>query len=272
MDSKIKQKEIACSESMTEQEQVIDLSVVIPAYNEQQRLPATLAEIIDVLAAKKISYEIIVVDDGSSDETCDVTNHFEQAHQQIKLIQLEKNYGKGQAVKKGVLQARGKQVMFCDADGAVSFKEVDRLLAAFLESGAEVIIGSRAKGSERTLVQANQLRKFLGRVYNRFVNILILSHIDDTQCGFKLFSAPAARFLFSKQRLTGYSFDVEILYLARQAGLKIEEVPVNWNEVPGSKVNLVIDSLKMLRDIFYLRFLHKEVNPQRYRMFIELGS
>ena len=238
----------------------VHLTVVVPAYNEERRLPPTLLDMVDYLDTRAISYEIIVVDDGSSDATAETVRKFERVRQQVKLIHLPKNGGKGYAVKLGVLNARGERILFADADGATPIQELARLEHA-LDSGAYIAFGSRAIASTDTTVRTRLLRRVLGRVFNACVNLIVLPDISDTQCGFKLFRRDAARFVFERQQAERYSFDVEILYIARRAGIACKEVPINWTNVPGSKVNLIFDSLRMLRDIIGFRMRHSAVRP-----------
>lgn len=241
----------------------IQLSVVIPAYNEERRLPPTLLDMVDYLDNRKLAYEVIVVDDGSSDATAEIVRKFERVRHQVKLIHLPKNGGKGYAVKLGVLNARGEQILFADADGATPFIELERLERS-LKAGADIAFGSRAIASPDTTVRTRLLRRVLGRIFNGCVNLIILPGVADSQCGFKLFKRSAARFVFERQTAERYSFDVEILYLARRAGLKYAEVPVNWTNIPGSKVNLIVDSLRMLKDIIGFRVKHAAVRPSDY--------
>lgn len=238
----------------------VALSVVVPAYNEERRLPPTLVDIIDFLDNRSETYEIIVVDDGSSDGTVEMVRKFERLRPQVRLLRSTANLGKGHAVRMGVMNARGKRIVFADADGSTPIAELARLEEA-LVSGAEVAIGSRALASRETRVVTRWYRKYLGRMFNLCVNLLIVPDIADTQCGFKLFDGRAARFLFERQRADGFSFDVEILYIAKKADLRIREVPINWSNVPGSKVNLGLDALKMFRDIFVFRVRHRSVTP-----------
>ncbi len=243
-------------------------SLVIPAYNEYRRLPSTLMEIIDYLDSRisngsLTSYEIIVVDDGSKDGTADLVRKFEKIRPQVKLIQLPRNYGKGHAVRLGVLNAHGERVLFADADGATPIAELERLSKA-LDEGADVAFGSRALLSKETRVTTSWMRKYPGRIFNLLMNVLVLPGIADSQCGFKLFTAKSARFLFERQQCDGWTFDVELLYLARRAGLCAKEVSVNWTNVAGSKVNLLTDSLRMLKDLFIFRLRHRAVGPNDY--------
>jgi dolichyl-phosphate beta-glucosyltransferase len=240
--------------------QPIDISIVIPAYNEERRLPPTLLDMIDFFDRQALSYEIVVVDDGSRDGTNEVVRKFERVRRQVKLIQLPKNYGKGHAVRLGVLNTRGNTVLFADADGATPIAEFSKLYAE-ITSGASIAIGSRALASIDTKVSTSIHRKLLGRIFNRCVNTVLLPSITDTQCGFKMFTRPVAQFLFRQQSSDGFSFDVELLYIAQKAEIPVREVAINWNNIPGSKVNLILDSLRMLRDVFRFKMLHRNVSP-----------
>ena len=246
----------------------VELSIVVPAYNEERRLPPTLIDIIDYFDRRAVAYEVIVIDDGSTDGTAEVVRKFERVRNQVKLIQLPKNYGKGHAVRLGVLNSRGSRILFADADGATPIQEVERLEAA-ISSGADIAIGSRAIASASTKVATSFHRRLLGRVFNRCVNIILLPKIADTQCGFKMFSRKSALFLFRRQRADRFSFDVELLYMAHKAALAIQEVPINWTNVPGSKVNLVVDSLLMFRDIFRFRVVHRGIDRESFDQFEE---
>lgn len=231
-----------------------DLSIIIPAYNEEKRIGKTLDEIAEYISKIDLKTEIIVVNDGSRDRTSEVVKKNFQKYSKtaVSLIDLEYNQGKGKAIKSGVLASRGKLVLFSDADGSTPIKELERLLKD-TNTGSDVVIASRAKPSEETKLETVWYRKYLGRCFNLAVNLLILPGFYDTQCGFKLFTAKAAQNLFFMQTINGFAFDLEILYLAKKLKYKISEVPVNWYNVPGSKVNLVSDSLKMLKDVFYIR-------------------
>jgi len=244
----------------------VDVSIVIPAYNEERRLPPTLLDMVDYFDRQPFSYEILVVDDGSRDGTCEVVRKFERVRKQVKLIQLPKNQGKGHAVRLGVLNTHGKTILFADADGATPIEEFARLYTA-IKAGSDVAIGSRALASLDTKVSTSVHRRLLGRIFNRWVNTVLLPSITDTQCGFKMFSRNAALFLFRRQNSDRFSFDVEILYIATKAALRIQEVAINWNNIPGSKVNLVVDSLRMLRDVLRFRVLHRNVSPEQYAEF-----
>lgn len=242
----------------------LDLSVVVPAFNEERRLPPTLLDMLAVLYDLSLKFEIIVVDDGSSDGTPEVVERAKRLHRGTRLIKFPKNRGKGAAVRAGMLAAQGRRRLFADADGSTPFEEIKRLLSA-LDNGADVAIGSRALFGPDTQVRTRWHRKFLGRIFNNCVNRILLPDIADTQCGFKLFTAEAADFLFARQTSDGFSFDVELLFLARRVGMRMVEVPINWVNVPGSKVNLAVDSLKMLRDVTRFRLIHRAASPADFR-------
>ncbi len=249
----------------------IEISIVIPAYNEERRLPPTLIDAIDYFDRRGLSYEIIVIDDGSKDGTAEVVRKFERVRHQVRLIQLPKNYGKGHAVRLGVLNSRGAKVLFADADGATPIQEFGRLEKALATDG-DIAIGSRALASTETKVTTSIHRRALGRIFNKCVNMLLLPSIADTQCGFKMFTRKAALFLFKRQRADRFSFDVELLYMAHKAKLAVKEVPINWTNVPGSKVNLVVDSLCMFRDVFRFKVIHRGINPESFEQFEETSG
>lgn len=228
----------------------VELSLVIPAFNEERRLPSFLDAAICHLAASGRAFEIIVVDDGSSDGTRSVVQERAVRHAQVRLLALPRNRGKGAAVRAGMLAACGRLRLFADADGATAITELARLETA-LASGHDIAIGSRE--GTGTVVTARPIRRFLGRWFNRAVRLGAVDGIRDTQCGFKLFRDQAAVRVFSLCREEGYAFDVEALYLARKFGLAIVEVPVNWTEIAGSKVRLLRDGLRMLWQVLRVR-------------------
>jgi dolichyl-phosphate beta-glucosyltransferase len=229
------------------------LSVIIPAYNEASRLPPYLDEIVAYLHQQDIAYEIIVVDDGSSDATAEVVGRFIRDNGRIRLVRLPGNRGKGHAVKTGMLRASGRLRLFADADGATPISELEKLRRA-VEGGADVAIASRALKDDSCTVHAHLHRKVLGRIFHCIVTALTVKGIRDTQCGFKLFTAETANAVFSLQRIDDFGFDVEVLYLCQRNGYRIAEVPVNWTDIAGSKVNLIRDSLRMFADTFKIRF------------------
>jgi len=241
----------------------LHLSVVGPAYNEERRLPPTLIDMIDFLEGRGDRYEIIVVNDGSTDRTSEMVKKMQRLTPRVVLIEQPRNGGKGLAVRSGMLAARGEWVLMADADGATPFHEIIRLERA-LAAGADVAIGSRALYSKETAIKTSFHRKAMGRIFNGLVNMLLVPGIADTQCGFKIFTNQSAQFLFERLRSERFSFDVELLLIASKAGMKIQEVPVNWHNVPDSKISLIKDSLMMFLDVIKFRFWHRDITPQRW--------
>lgn len=229
------------------------LSFIIPAYNEEQRLPYYLERVIGFFAGEPYSYEVIVVDDGSSDGTAALVKALMAQHSCLRLVALDRNRGKGFAVKTGMSAAKGQLRVFADADGATPVEEIRRLLDAHGQ-GADIAIGSRAMRSDECVVTGRVHRKIMGTVFNGLIRSLAVRGIHDTQCGFKLFTASAAEDIFPRQRITGFGFDVELLFLARRFGYRIIEVPVNWSDVGGTKVRLVRDSFRMFSEVLRIRF------------------
>jgi len=237
------------------------LSIVIPAYNEQARLPRTVLETIHWCCTQKLAFELIIADDGSRDDTLTIARLFEESDGRIRALACT-HMGKGAAVRMGMLNAKGRFVLFMDADGATPLSEIPKLLAA-LERGYDVAIGSRVMQHPGDVdVRAKFHRRLIGRTFAFLVNLLALEGIADTQCGFKMFRRDAAVAIFSRQKTAGFAFDVEILFLARRLALSIMEIPVNWVAQPGSKVNLVADSMRMLLDISRLQWLHRNFNAR----------
>lgn len=225
---------------------MVKLSIVIPCYNEEKRIEKTLEVILKYLKSKKYSFELIVVNDGSKDNTEKVVRKFRK----IKLISYSPNQGKGYAVRKGVLNSKGDYVLFCDADLSTPIEELEKLIKFVKDF--DVVIASRAvKESD---VEALGYRKFIGRGFAFLVNLLAVRGINDTQCGFKLFTKEAARKIFSKQRIDGWAFDVELLFLARKFGYKIKEVGVKWKHHYHIGVTPATQSFKMLREVLRVRW------------------
>jgi len=230
----------------------ISLSVVIPAYNEAERLPKYLATVVSCLASFGAAAEIIVVDDGSFDETAAAAGRVSVAPGMVRIIRLPQNMGKGNAVKTGMLAATGRLRLFADADGATPIEELHKLLAA-VANGADVAVASRALRDDSRTVNSTLIRKVLGTGFNLLVRCLAVPGIHDTQCGFKLFRGEVAECLFKGQSIPGFGFDPEVLFLAHKMGYRIAEVPVNWQDVVGSKVHVLKDSLRMFSDLFRIR-------------------
>ncbi len=224
------------------------ISVIIPAYNEVRRLPHTLALVYNYLKSRFTSFELIVVDDGSYDHTADYVDDFSEQSPEVRLISYVPNKGKGHAVRIGMLAASGDLILFDDADGSSPIEELEKLLDS-IKDGADIAIGSRAKPDEQRTVNALAYRKYLGNTFNAIVQGLLLPGFYDTQCGFKLFKKEMAHDIFSVTRLDRFAFDVEVLYVARLRDYKITEIPINWTNVEGSKVNVFTDSPQMLLEV-----------------------
>ncbi len=232
-----------------------DLSLIIPAYNEEQRIKSSLDYALEFFATKSLSYEIIVVDDGSSDSTVEIANSF--ASDIIKVIRQPHNMGKGAAVTRGMLEAKGEIRVFSDADFSTPVKEIDKVITA-MSIGTEVFIGSRALDYSMIKKHQPAYREFMGKTFNKLVQLFLISGIKDTQCGFKGFTAKAAQDIFSKMKIKGFGFDLEIIYLADKLGFAISEVPVEWYNDDRSTVNPIKDSITMFFDIFKVKNLHKK--------------
>lgn len=237
------------------------LSVVIPAYNEARRLGPTLDRVTEYLRARRDreagregEHEVLVVDDGSTDDTAQRV----EAHPDpvVRLVRQPENRGKGAALRRGVAESRGERVLLCDADLSTPIQDVERL-AAHLDDGADLAIGSRAvEGAD---VQRHQpfYRELMGKIFNRIIRLLGVRGLRDTQCGFKLLDGEVARRLFRELRTEGFAFDVELVWLARRHGLRVDEVGVRWIDSPDTRVHAVYDSVRMLRDVLLMRWRHR---------------
>ncbi|GAB4498540.1 MAG: glycosyltransferase family 2 protein [Anaerolineales bacterium] len=223
------------------------LSIIIPAHNEENRLPRTLKQVFAFLKKQTYTSEVIVVENGSSDRTLELAMQFVQEHANLVVIQ-EHNKGKGNAVRRGMLAARGDFRFICDADLSMPIEDLEKFLPPALEN-FDVAIGSReAPGAIR--YNEPSYRHIGGRAINLAIRTLILPGLNDTQCGFKCFRAKTTEDLFQKQTLMGWSFDIELLYLARRKKLNIREIPIHWYYDPDSKVSAVRDAMRMIGDIF----------------------
>ena len=228
------------------------ISVIIPAYDEARRLEATLRATVVYFRTRQRAVEVIVVDDGSRDGTGALVQRLSADFTEIRLIRLPVNRGKGHAVRTGIANASGAHILFMDADGAFPIAEIERLETA-LGAGADAAIGSRFLPSEHGMIGVRWYRRLIGRVFHQLVELLAVRGYHDTQCGFKLFNAAVAHDLFSCTQINGFSFDVELLLLARYRRYRISEVPVSWAHKPGSRVNLPLDSWRMLRELLVIR-------------------
>lgn len=223
------------------------LSLVIPAYNEQARLPYTLSEIERYVCDVQLNCEVIVVDNGSRDATSVVVQQAASRFPRLRLMRTDRR-GKGVAVRTGVLGAQGKVVLFADADLSWAVEDLSRFCAMVEEGPAPIVIGSREGFGARRIGEPIY-RHLMGRVFNRVVQALAVPGIEDSQCGFKAFNRTAAQAIFSRQRIDGWGFDVEVLHLARRLGYEIAVVPLRWEHKESSRVVPVRDALLMLADV-----------------------
>lgn len=243
----------------------IYLSVVIPAYNEQERIADSLYRVKDYLREQPYRSEIIIVDDGSADLTTEVVKTIDIYEQEIHeqkpsaIMENVKNVGKGFSIARGLLKARGRIVLFTDADLSTPIEEVEKLLPHF-EGGAAMVIGSR-KTADAIVEKKPLLRRLMSKTLNALVQLFAVPGIADTQCGFKAYRREAAHRLATLQRIYGFAFDMEHLYIARRLGLRIKEVGVRWTHCEGSKVHPIRDSYRMFRDMLKIRFLHRKLRP-----------
>jgi len=231
----------------------LELSVVIPAYNEAQRLPPFLAAVREYLEASYPErYEVIVVDDGSSDGLSEILAQASAAWPRLRVMTHPRNQGKGAAVRTGILAAQGQRVLFADADGATPIEEEARLAAA-IQGGADVAVGSRLLAAADVKRSRSWARGLAGRVFAAVARRILGLAVRDTQCGFKMFRAEAARRLFDAASEPRYLFDLEILALAARFRYRVAEVPIRWSEVPGGHLRLSREGPKVLRDLWRLR-------------------
>ncbi len=231
--------------------------MVVPAYNEEDRIRPSLERLAEYYSAQDYPWDVAVVSDGSKDSTNKIVEEFVATHSNFKLVAYSPNRGKGYAVRKGILEAAGDWILFCDADLATPQEETDKLLK-HMHDGADVAIGSRPLKDSKLEIRQPWYREFLGRCFNKAVQTLAIKGIDDTQCGFKMFTRASAQDIFSRCKLDGFSFDFEALMIARDLGYRIDEVPIRWSHQEGSKVVLLRDGPRMLRDLVKLRMKGKK--------------
>jgi dolichyl-phosphate beta-glucosyltransferase len=227
-------------------------SIIVPAYNESARIGATLQQILDHARRQSWRAEVVIVDDGSRDDTFEIASRFAAGHPAVRILRNPGNQGKGYSVRHGMLEARGAILLFTDADLSSPISEAGKLFAA-LESGADVAIGSRWLDPSLQFQRQSLKRQALSRAYNLFLRTVLLFPYRDTQCGFKAFTRAAAAMIFPRQRITRWGFDPEILYLAHRLGLKVAEVPVAWGHAEGSQLHVWRDGARMAWDAFRIR-------------------
>lgn len=229
-----------------------ELSIIVPSFNEELRLPASLDHIAEYVAASRRSTEVLVVDDGSTDRTAEVAAAYADRIANLRVLKNGENRGKGYSVRHGMLEAKGEVVLFTDADLSAPIEEADKLLAAMEQY--DVAIGSRAMDRSLIKVHESAFREFAGIVFNRIVRTVLWLPFVDTQCGFKAFRRERCRILFEQQRIERFGFDPELLFLARHHGLKAVEIPVRWSHSPATKINMMRDSILMFVDVFTIRW------------------
>jgi len=228
----------------------IFLSIVIPVFNEERRLPTTLENVISFMSSQRYSSEVIVVENGSLDHTLQIALEFAKNFDQIRVLRAETR-GKGLAVQQGMLAAHGSFRFMCDADFSMPVDQINRFIPPALQDFDIAIASREAPGAVR--YNEPQYRHTVGRIFNTLIRLLALPNLNDTQCGFKCFRAPVAEELFHLQTINGWSFDVELLFIARQRGYKIVELPIPWYFNPESKINVLRDSFRMATDLLQIR-------------------
>lgn len=227
-------------------------SVIIPAFNEEARIPATIRRVGEYLEDSFREYEIIVVDDGSTDRTVDTVRSLARDIGRITLLQNGVNRGKGFSVKQGVQAASGNIILMSDADLSTPIEEIEKLLV-WIERGFDVVIGSRGLKESDIVLRQPWYREKMGRIFNVLVSTLVMQGFKDTQCGFKLFRADVAKELFRRSVVEGFGFDVEVLYVAGKLGFRIKEIPVRWINSPDSRVKVLSAPLRMFVDLLAIR-------------------
>ncbi|MFL6236344.1 MAG: dolichyl-phosphate beta-glucosyltransferase [Thermoanaerobaculia bacterium] len=232
----------------------IELSVIVPAYNEERRLAPGLRQALEYLARRGEPFELLVVDDGSRDATARVAEAF--AGQGVRVVRHERNRGKGAAVRTGLLASRGRKVLVSDADFSTPIEEIEKL-ERFLQDGTPLVIGSRGLADSQVRQRQPFYREMMGRIFNRLIRMFGVRGIRDTQCGFKLARGEEGRRIASELKIEGFAWDVEMIWLARRRGYKIAEVGVIWVNSPDSRVDPIRSSFSMLRDVITMRLRHR---------------
>jgi glycosyltransferase involved in cell wall biosynthesis len=228
-------------------------SIIIPAHNEVGRLGATLDRVLNYIARQRWDAEVIVVNDGSRDQTPDLVRTYAQTHPALRLLENPGNRGKGYSVRNGMLNATGEILLFTDADLSAPIEEAPKLFAA-IHSGADIAIGSRWLRPELQTQRQSLLRQVYGRIFNLSLRLVLGLNFKDTQCGFKAFTRQAAQEIFPRQRIERWGFDPELLYLARKFGFKVKEVPVVWSHSEGTRISPLRDGIRMFGEVLKIRW------------------
>ena len=231
----------------------VTYSIVIPAYNEGERLGATVEKVLEYVGSQGWNAEVIVVNDGSRDNTAEMVRGFAEKDPRLRLVENPGNRGKGYAVRNGMLNARGEVVVFSDADLSSPIEEMPKLVEA-LAAGADIAIGSRWLRAELQTQRQSLHRQLFGRIFNGLNRIILGLRYKDTQCGFKAFTRRAAQTILPLQRIERWGFDPEILFLARKFGFRVEEVPVQWGHVGGTRINPLMDGARMFQEMVRIRW------------------
>jgi len=235
----------------------VELSVIVPAYNERERLPKMLDECLEFLDGRSSTYEVIIVDDGSKDSTSEVGMSYVEKYgcDKVRVLTLGRNRGKGGAVRMGMLRARGKNLLFADADGATTFPDLVKLeetMEEIVKNDQGIVCGSRAHLEDESIAKRTILRTILMVGFHACVWIFAVKTVKDTQCGFKLLKRKTAEMIFTTLHIERWAFDVEMLKVAEMMNIPLGEVSVRWQEIEGSKLNPILDAIQMFRDIFML--------------------
>ncbi|MEO8356823.1 MAG: dolichyl-phosphate beta-glucosyltransferase [Chloroflexota bacterium] len=226
------------------------LSIIVPAHNEEKRLPNTLEQVFRFLEKQPFTSEVVVVENGSDDHTYELAQEFAREHENLLAIKNERR-GKGLAIQRGVQQATGEYIFLCDADLSMPIEEISKFLPPQLNNVDVAIASREAPGAVR--YNEPYYRHFTGRVFNTLIRLLVLPTLQDTQCGFKCIRADVARDIFPYQTLSGWAFDVELLYIARHRGYQVVEIPIHWHFNADSKISVFRDSLRMFLDLLLIR-------------------
>ena len=241
------------------------ISIVIPAYNEEKRIRDSLLKTCAYMSDSGMEYEIIVVDDGSSDGTSLIVESMSADSPKVRLVRYEKNRGKGHALRTGALVAKGDFVLVMDADLSTPMEEIWKLMPYLAKGEYDIAIGSRALALSDIIRKQPWWRRGMGKMFNKIVKVLVIGDFSDTQCGFKLFTGDVARNLFMEAKIDRFAYDVEILVRAKRKGYGIKEVPIRWINSPESRVDPMKDSLQMLADLVRIRFTVGKGTGERTR-------